>query len=323
MQSQEENGCINMGTFVKSTKMENFQWVRTLGVGGFARVDLVVCQEGKAVALKTVKKNLLTDPEVIRQMTVETEVLGQSGVGSLFVVQYLGSWAIQSSLVLVMEACLGGDLWRLMQRRGGRFEDSCARFYSCCVIEGLQYLSDRGVLYRDLKPENLLLDGVTGYLKIADFGFSRLLGAEGVASTLVGTAEYLAPEMLRGEGYGHRANLWALGVLIYELLTGQPPFHGEDHNALVSKIGKGFRGYAFPPHIRPGAEEVIRMLCRLNPAQRPGLSMIIKFSWYHSFDWAALRLGSLPAPILPTGEDDSLELEEQSEDFVPNFNFNF
>jgi len=303
--------CMQEKGLQWNMKIEDFQYIRTLGIGGFARVDLVVCGQGRAVALKTVKKNLLADSEVVRQMTVETQLLERSGAGSLFVVQYHGSLALSSSLVLVMEACLGGDLWRMMQRQGGRLEDRSAQFYSCCVIEGLQYLASKGVLYRDLKPENLLLDGVTGYLKIADFGFSRMLSPESTASTMVGTAEYLAPEMLRGKGYDHRANLWALGILIYELLTGQPPFLGSGQGELWARIGKGFRDHLFPRYIRQEAEEVVRMLCRLNPTQRPGLSMITRFSWYHGFDWCSLRSGQLQAPVLPADEN-SCRLDENN-----------
>jgi len=293
--------CKEENLLQVESKFQDFQWLLTLGVGSFARVELVRNNQNKKVALKMIKKDLMADSDIVKQQVTERLLMEISGEGSLFVVQYFGSLSSPTCLVLMMEACLGGDVWEVMQDRGGRLEDHCALFYIACVIEGLKYLISKSILYRDLKPENLLVDSETGYVKIADFGFSRMLGSER-AHTIVGTAEYIAPEMLNGEGYDWKATLWSLGILTYELLAGHPPFMDQERKTLFSLIGKGFRGHVFPENVGVAAGEVIRMLCRLNPAQRPDLEIITRFSWFTGFEWDKLRSGLLEAPILPSGK---------------------
>jgi len=285
-------------------KLSTVRYVRCLGEGAFAQVHLVIDKVGRSVALKTVRKELRSDPTIVRNMVAEQRIMEATGEGSPFVVRHLGSlgW-----LSLALEPCLGGDLWGAIQAAGGRLGDEAALFYTACVMEGLQFLESRNILYRDLKPENLLLDGETGYLKIADLGFARLLGKNERADSLVGTAEYLAPEVINGEEYGYRTTLWCLGCLVHEMLSGQPPFIADDQPTLFLLIGRGLGKVELPESIGSFPTEVIRMLCRLSPQQRPSLEMIKKFGWFTGFDWEELRSGELQAPPTPqsAGLDDS------------------
>jgi len=298
--------------------------IRSLGSGCFAKVDLMMNSKGKTMALKTAKEDVNTDVDIFRLVNKERIVMETSGQASIFVVKYYGCLPSEFSMypcILVMEACLGGDLWNVMKEQGGRLENDAALFYICCVIEGLTYLESKNILYRDLKPENILVDGRTGYVKIADFGFSSILQPGETTSTPVGTAEYLAPEILKKVGYNKKATHWALGILIYELLTGTPPFRGDQ---LYSKIGKGFRHHVFPGVMSSSAVEMVQMLCRMIPDKRPGLDSIRRYSWFIGFDWESLRTGVLEAPLLPTFKEygsqevevrlsAQLSLEEESE----------
>lgn len=120
---------------------------------------------------------------------------------------------------LLLEPCLGGEVWTLLRDRGS-FDDHTTRFFTACVIEAFQFIHSKGIIYRDLKPENLLLDS-QGYVKLADFGFAKRLGPSKKTMTFCGTVEYIAPEIIRNIGHDRAVDYWALGILMYELLTGK------------------------------------------------------------------------------------------------------
>lgn len=120
---------------------------------------------------------------------------------------------------MLLEACLGGDLWTVLDKKG-TFDDDTSKFVVACVTEAFQYLHSRGFIYRDLKPENLVLDS-REYPKLTDFGFAKNLGSQKKTWSLCGTPEYLAPELIRKQGYDHAIDCWALGILTYEVLTGE------------------------------------------------------------------------------------------------------
>ena len=126
-------------------------------------------------------------------------------------------------LYLMMESCLGGELWYLLQERG-KFDETTSRFYTACVVDAFDYLHSRDIIYRDLKPENMLLDRF-GYIKLTDFGFAKKLLPPGRKTyTFCGTPEYVAPEVILNKGHDISADYWSLGILMSELLTGAPPF---------------------------------------------------------------------------------------------------
>jgi len=286
-----------MTTKIAMNDEEEYDWIRTLGAGGFATVELVSLKgRNELFAMKRFKHGALDSEEAIKQMEVEVENL-KTCSDSLFVVKYYGSFISTLSTCLLLEPCLGGDLWWAI-KTNGPFSDGTAKFYCACVIEGLKYLESRGIFYRDLKPENLLLDEA-GYLKIADLGFSKPLDKDEKTFTVVGTAEYLSPEMLSIQGYSFSATLWSLGILIYEMLTGTPPFVADDQKTLFKKICVGFTKFRFPSFLSSNAVEVILMLCRKNPSHRPGLGVVTRYMWFAGFNWDALRKGTLPAPCLP------------------------
>merc|ERR1719320_1658204 len=144
---------------------------------------------------------------------------------STFVVNLVKTFQDDWWLYLLLDACLGGELFTI-HRRVGSFDEMTARFYTGCVIEGFIHIHGINVVYRDLKPENLVLD-TDGYLKITDFGLSKFL-LTGNTFTMCGTPDYLAPEIITGQGHTLAVDWWALGVLIFELVAAHAPFTG--HN---------------------------------------------------------------------------------------------
>lgn len=164
---------------------------------------------------------------------------------SPFIVRLHTTFKDQLNLYMLMEVCLGGELWTLLRDRG-HFDDNMTRFYVGCVLVAFEYLHSRNIIYRDLKPENMLLDE-HGYVKLTDFGFAKkLLPAGRKTWTFCGTPEYVAPEIILNKGHDYAADYWSLGVLMFELLTGSPPFSGPDPMKTYNIILKGIEAIEFP-----------------------------------------------------------------------------
>lgn len=176
-----------------------------------------------------------------------------------------------------------------------------------------EYLQDRNLLYRDLKPENLLIDR-DGYIKVADFGFAKELKS-GKTYTMCGTPDYLAPELVQQTGHNKAADWWALGVLLYEMVTGLPPFYEEDQVALFRNICN--LKYSFPRHLSKDCRDLIKRLLTKNPARRlgnlkGGAQDVKEHPWFKGLDWVKLARKEIPAPYVPQigGVDDVSNFED-------------
>jgi len=281
-----------------TVRLEELTWVATLGVGGFGRVELVTAgPTSTPFALKKLKKNEIKDVKQQQHILNEKEIMLECR--SPFIVKMYQTFNCPKYLYMLMEPCLGGELWTLL-RNSRRFSDQTAAFYVACVILALDYLHTRGVIYRDLKPENLLLDS-SGYVKLTDFGFAKQLVGEERAWTFCGTPEYVSPEIITNKSHDQRADVWSLGILVFELLTGAPPFTNRKAvpGQVYQDILKGLRAVPFPAFITGNASEVIRSCCRLSPSQRPPLLTLKRFLWFSSIDWQLLAERRLPPPSVP------------------------
>ena len=128
-----------------------------------------------------------------------------------------------------MDLCAGGELFYLLHQKG-RLPEQVAKFYFAEILLGLEYIHSKGIIYRDLKPENVLLD-IDGHIKLADFGLSKVLSSyDALANSFCGSPEYMSPEMLMGTGHGFAVDYYSLGAILYEMLTGLPPFYSTDRN---------------------------------------------------------------------------------------------
>lgn len=150
----------------------------------------------------------------------------------------------------MLEYCPGGELFFHLSR-AGRFEDSRAKFYAACMVLAIEHLHKANIVYRDLKPENVLIDA-SGYAKITDFGLSKENIMDNVSTySFCGTPEYLAPEILHKTGHGKAVDWWSVGALIYEMLTGLPPFYTRDRDKLFNSIK--YCEINIPSYFSPGA----------------------------------------------------------------------
>ncbi|XP_055539096.1 cGMP-dependent protein kinase, isozyme 2 forms cD5/T2 isoform X1 [Wyeomyia smithii] len=286
----------------RDVRLSDLRVLATLGVGGFGRVELVQLSQDKSrsFALKQMKKAQIVETRQQQHIMSEKEIMSEAN--SDFIVKLYKTFKDRKYLYMLMESCLGGELWTILRDRG-HFDDPTTRFYTACVVEAFDYLHSRNIIYRDLKPENLLLD-VSGYVKLVDFGFAKKLQSGRKTWTFCGTPEYVAPEVILNRGHDISADYWSLGVLMFELLTGTPPFTGADPMRTYNIILKGIDAIEFPRNITRNASALIKKLCRDNPTerlgyQRGGISEIQKHKWFDGFYWEGLRNRTLPPPILP------------------------
>ncbi|XP_077416533.1 cGMP-dependent protein kinase 2 isoform X2 [Vanacampus margaritifer] len=285
--------------FSPSRPLDHMDVVATLGVGGFGRVELVkVKGEDVTFALKMIKKKHVVENRQEEHIHSERRILAEAS--SPFVVRMFRTFRDDKYVYMLLEACLGGEVWSLLRDRGS-FDETTSKFCVGCVTEALEYLHRRSVLYRDLKPENLMLD-CEGYVKLVDFGFAKKMRGGQKTWTFCGTPEYVAPEIILNKGHSLSVDFWSLGILVFELLTGSPPFTGSDQMTTYTVILKGVDNMDFPKKIAKRPEDFIRRLCRGNPAQRlgnmkGGIGDINKHRWFNGFDWAGLKARTLASPL--------------------------
>ncbi|XP_071476978.1 cGMP-dependent protein kinase 1-like [Diadema antillarum] len=281
--------------------LEDLDIVATLGIGGFGRVELVqLAGDKRTFALKCLKKHHIVETRQQEHIFSEKKIMIESS--SPFIVKLFKTFRDKKYIYMLMEVCLGGELWTILRDKGN-FDDRTTRFCTACVVEAFHYLHSRGIVYRDLKPENLLLDS-KGYVKLVDFGFAKKIGFGRKTWTFCGTPEYVAPEIILNKGHDLSCDYWSLGILIFELLTGNPPFTANDPMKTYNIILKGIDIVEFPKRIPRSAANLIKRLCRDNPSERigyqkNGLSDIKKHKWFQGFDWEGLRKQEMPTPLPP------------------------
>ena len=287
-----------------NAEFDDLRVIKSLGHGGFGSVKLVTIQnpkcEKKLYALKCVAKYRIVKYKQQRHIQDEKNILFQ--IKSKFVLRCYKTFKDSRQVYLLTDAYLGGDLWKLLHARGP-FPDTVSRFYAACVIEAFDYLHARGIVYRDLKPENLMLH-TNGYLRLVDLGFAKRVPVGSKTWTFCGTPEYIPPEVISNSGHGISADYWALGILIYELSSRKTPFKARDDLTIYSNALKGIESVTFTYKISKKCEQIIKALCKLEPAERlgyqkEGIDGIRNHRWYQGFDWKGFQNEKIACPIVP------------------------
>ncbi|KAL2003775.1 hypothetical protein VTN02DRAFT_2269 [Thermoascus thermophilus] len=287
-------GSIKIGvSFVenkqRSMKLEDFELLKVVGKGSFGKVMQVMKKDtGRIYALKTIRKAHIISRSEVAHTLAERSVLAQ--INNPFIVPLKFSFQSPEKLYLVLAFVNGGELFHHLQKEQ-RFDINRARFYTAELLCALECLHGFKVIYRDLKPENILLD-YTGHIALCDFGLCKLdMKDEDRTNTFCGTPEYLAPELLLGNGYTKSVDWWTLGVLLYEMLTGLPPFYDENTNEMYRKILQ--EPLTFPSHdiVPNAARDLLTKLLDRDPQRRLGANGAADIKAHHFFsniDWRKL-----------------------------------
>ncbi|KAG1691913.1 hypothetical protein DVH05_026073 [Phytophthora capsici] len=263
-----------------------FRLVETIGRGSYGTVHKAInLSSGAAVAVKMIGKEKLRRPHERQSIEKEIETMRvaveQFENGHPHIVRLLCTKESQHHIFIVQEYCAGGDIAQLMKANNGLKEEQ-ARLYMSQLASGLQFLRSQNVVHRDLKPANLLLSSrnlATAKLKIADFGFARELESEMMAESVVGSPLYMAPELLEYKSYDAKADLWSVGIILYEMLANEHPFllvdnvHATNHLALRRNIYRYFERYGhvrLPKTIKvsPECEQLVAALLQVDPRKR-------------------------------------------------------
>ncbi|KAK3794161.1 hypothetical protein RRG08_062405 [Elysia crispata] len=280
---------------------EEFNFLKVLGKGSFGKVMLAELKEsGKFFAIKALRKDVVLEDDDVECTMIEQRVLA-IGCKHPFLTHLHSTFQNKSHLFFVMEYLNGGDLMFHIQL-SGKFDFQRAQFYAAEITCGLQYLHRNGIIYRDLKLDNVMLDK-DGHIKIADFGMCKeKIFGENKASTFCGTPDYIAPEIIKGHKYNASVDWWSFGVLVYEMLIGQSPFHGDDEDDLFHSILHDTPRY---PHSTPReASTMMSLLFERNPADRLGMPTcpagpINSQPFYRNIDWEKLEARQIPPPFKP------------------------
>ncbi|CAI9295746.1 unnamed protein product [Lactuca saligna] len=300
-----------VNTFSKDrTSIEDFEIIKPISRGAFGRVFLAKKRAtGDVFAIKVLKKADMIRKNAVESILAERDIL--ISVRNPFVVRFFYSFTCKENLYLVMEFLNGGDLFSLL-RTLGCLEEDMARVYIAELVLALEYLHSLNIIHRDLKPDNLLI-GPDGHIKLSDFGLSKvglinstedlsggvsenrtsIYGENDVAATpgrerqkqsVVGTPDYLAPEILLGVGHGATADWWSVGVILFELLVGIPPFNAESPQQVFANImNRDIPWPKIPEEMSFEAYDLINKLLTENPAQRLGAIGAVQVKTHHFF----------------------------------------
>ncbi|XP_059614945.1 RAC serine/threonine-protein kinase [Phlebotomus argentipes] len=290
----------------KKVTLENFEFLKVLGKGTFGKV--ILCREkatSKLYAIKILKKEVIIQKDEVAHTLTENRVLRTTNHPFLISLKY--SFQTADRLCFVMQYVNGGELFFHLSRERVFSEDR-TRFYGAEIISALGYLHSQGIIYRDLKLENLLLDK-DGHIKIADFGLCKEDITYGrTTKTFCGTPEYLAPEVLEDNDYGRAVDWWGTGVVMYEMICGRLPFYNRDHDVLFALIL--MEEVRFPRNISQEARSLLTGFLAKIPSQRLGggpddVKEIQAHPFFASINWTDLEQKKIPPPFKPQVTNDT------------------
>jgi len=315
----------NNSPSVLKLSLEDFEIRRVLGTGGFGKVFLVSktsgAQKGTFYAMKVLKKAVIVrnketkevDREINFYAKLERDVL--ASVQHPFIVDLKYAFQARNKVYLIMEYLAGGELFMQLQKERMLMEDT-AIFYLSQVLLALEHLHAQGIIYRDLKPENIMLDR-RGHVKLTDFGCIKESADQELNFTFCGTVEYMAPEILNRSGrHGKEVDWWSFGILIHDMLTGSPPFTGNNRKTITERVLRG--KLQLKNYLTPNAKDIIKRLLnrsvekRLGSGERDGIA-VKEHRFFTGVKWDEVLDRRVAPPFLPQlkGEDDVSNFDDE------------
>uniref|UniRef100_A0A673FW14 Ribosomal protein S6 kinase n=1 Tax=Sinocyclocheilus rhinocerous TaxID=307959 RepID=A0A673FW14_9TELE len=293
---------VNQGT--EQIRPECFELLRVLGKGGYGKVfqvrKVTGADSGKIFAMKVLKKAMIVrNAKDTAHTKAERSILEE--VKHPFIVDLIYAFQTGGKLYLILEYLSGGELFMQLEREGIFLEDT-ACFYLAEISMALGHLHQKGIIYRDLKPENIMLNN-NGHVKLTDFGLCKESIHDGtVTHTFCGTIEYMAPEILMRSGHNRAVDWWSLGALMYDMLTGAPPFTAENRKKTIDKILKCKLN--LPPYLTQEARDLLKKLLRRNASTRMGAGPrdaldVQAHSFFRHVNWDDLLAFKVEPPFKP------------------------
>lgn len=286
-----------------TAQFDDFDWKRTIGIGSFGRVVYATHKRSnRGFAIKILNKSTVVQMEQVERTLMEKRIL--QSVNNKFLIDLRFVFKTNSNLFLVIPFIPGGELFTYM-RNTDSFADDQVMFYTAQVVLAFEYLHAMDIVYRDLKPENVLLD-CDGYVRMVDYGFAKRLGSDKKTYSFVGTPEYVAPEMLlpnqRKAGYGFSVDWWSLGVFVWELKNRQTPFAGDSLFQVFDRIVRG--KYSLPKDWDAVLVDLLKKIFQVDVAKRIGCGVngskeIKDHAWFAPISWKMLYEKKMAPVFLP------------------------
>lgn len=295
-----------------------------LGCGGFGAVEMVEhVKTSETYALKALSKGYVVKSGM--QQSVISEKNVQLMCDSAFIVTLYETYNGDQSLYFLLELALGGELYATYNKKNMWGNDTCAKYYVAGTTYAFEHLHSKKIVFRDLKPENLLLNDL-GHVKLTDMGLAKVI--VGKTFTTCGTPDYFAPELIASKGHTQAVDWWTLGVLSFELLSGHPPFESATPMQIYQKVTKGIQRVAFPKKCKGHAETFIKALCQTDPQQRlavkkGGIENIKTHPWYTGFEWGTMMDRTMKVPYKPQvkSKKDNTNFSARREDMPPQVHY--
>lgn len=300
---------------VSSIGLEDFELMTVIGRGSFGKVMKVKHKAtGEVLAMKVLKKDMIIKENMVSHTLSEKRILQM--IQHPYIVTLRYAFQTREKLYLVLEYLSGGELFFHLKEET-KFDVQRAKFYAAEIVLAIEHLHKFDIIYRDLKPENCVLDR-DGHVCLTDFGLAKTsITNSSPTYTFCGTPEYLAPEILKGSGHGKAVDWWSLGILLYEMLVGLPPFYSENVSEMYELILKA--PLRFPNFVPPDAQSLLRGLLEREEFKRLGAgptdaAEIKSHPFFSDIDWEKLYRREITPPFIPVvgeGEDDTKYFDEE------------
>jgi len=283
------------GATIPKKNFDDFQILSPIGEGAYGKVYQVRCRtNGKVYALKVLKKEHLAKTRSISNTLAERNIMIRTN--HPFIVDLYCTFQSPERVGFVMKFIAGGQLFFHL-RKEGLFSEESVRFYAAELVLALEYLHSHNIIHRDLKPENILISS-TGHVALTDFGLAKEdVDEESRANTFCGTIEYMSPEMIKGQPYGKATDWWSVGILLFDMLSGNPPFRNKNRKRLQDDILT--KKIKMSPLWQPATHSILKTLIERDVLKRIQLEAIKQHSFFKGMSWEALLKKDISPPFHP------------------------
>ncbi|KAL8154394.1 hypothetical protein V2J09_012154 [Rumex salicifolius] len=284
---------------VDKVGLDDFEKIKLVGQGAFGKVYQVKKKGTSEIyAMKVMRKDKIMEKNHAEYMKAERDILTQ--IDHPFIVQLRYSFQTKYRLYLVLDFINGGHLFFQLYNQG-LFREDLGRIYAAEIISAVSHLHANGIMHRDLKPENILLDA-DGHVMLTDFGLAKQFQENERSNSMCGTVEYMAPEIVMGKGHDKAADWWSVGILIFEMLTGKPPFVGGSRDKIQQKIIKD--KIKLPSFLTSEAHSLLKLLIHKDPSKRlgsgpTGTEEIKRHKWFKAINWKKLEAREIQPSFRP------------------------